>query len=84
MASKLKGGALGKRMKGSGGGGASRCDDSFRGEMFRGAALGPSPPARPLCNAQTMAGKMPGPQLKLIAAAITKEEEGLPLSGGAN
>lgn len=80
MASKLKGEASGKRMKGSGGGGASRGDDSFRRETFRGAALGET-----LRNAlQTMAGKTPGPPLKLIAAAITKEEEGLPLSGGAN
>lgn len=28
--------------------------------------------------------KTAGPQLRLIAAAITKEEAGLPLRGGAN
>lgn len=28
--------------------------------------------------------KTTGPQLRLIAAAITKEEAGLPLRGGAN
>lgn len=41
-------------------------------------------PARWISMSQTMAGKTAGPQLELIATAITKEEEGLPLRGGAN
>lgn len=41
-------------------------------------------PARRLCTSQTMAEKTAGPQLELIAAAITKEEEGPSLRGEAN